>query len=257
MFDADELDARDPDWIARVLPLFRWYTQRYVGLRASGLELLGQEPTLLVANHNGGICGPDLPATLATLWDRLGPEAPLHALAHDFAMRQLTPLGRLLQKFGALRASPENARRALARGGQVLVYPGGDLEAYRHFSRRNSIVLGRRRGYLRIARELGVPIQPIVVQGAHRSALVLSEGRGIARLAKLHAWARLERFPIALCAPWGVALGPWLPYLPLPLPLRLQVLPKIWVRPSEDIEQAHARIVQSMQSTLTNLSRTP
>jgi 1-acyl-sn-glycerol-3-phosphate acyltransferase len=255
MLDADDLDAREPAWIARVLPLFRGYTRHYVRLEASGLQHLGHEPTLLVGNHNGGICGPDLPATLATLWGRLGPEAPLYALAHDFAMRQVTPLGHLLQKFGALRASPENARRALNRGGQVLVYPGGDIEAYRHFSRRDSIVLGSRRGYLRLARELQVPIQPIVVQGAHRSALVLSEGRRLARLAKLHSWARLERFPIALCAPWGLALGPWLPYLPLPLRLRLRVLPKTWVDRSEDIELAHARITRGMQSTLTELSR--
>src|SRR3954471_5933686 len=167
MFDGDDLDAREPAFISRVLPMFRWYAQHYVRLAPSGLEHLGNEPALLVANHNGGICGPDLPAPLATLWGCLGPEAPLYALAHDFAMRQLTPLGRVLQKFGALRASPENARRALSRGAQVLVYPGGDIEAYRHFSRRDAIVLGRRRGYVRLARELGVPIQPIVVQGAH------------------------------------------------------------------------------------------
>jgi len=257
MFDGDDLDAREPAFISRVLPMFRWYAQHYVRLAKSGLEHLGNEPALLVANHNGGICGPDLPATLATLWGCLGPEAPLYALAHDFAMRQLTPLGRVLQKFGALRASPENARRALSRGAQVLVYPGGDIEAYRHFSPRDAIVLGRRRGYVRLARELGVPIQPIVVQGAHRSAVVVSEGCRLARLAKLHRWARIERFPIALCVPWGLALGPWLPYLPLPLGLRLRVLPKTWVGPDDDVELAHARIAGSMQSTLNELCRGP
>lgn len=248
-----DLNARDPRLIAKLLPFLRWYMRRYVRLEVQGLELLGRGPALLVANHNGGICGPDLLATLGTLWCELGPEAPLHALAHDFAMKQVTPLGRALQRFGALRACPENARRALAQGGQVLVYPGGDIEAYRHYSLRDRIVLGKRRGYLRLAQELAVPIQPLVVQGAHRSAIILSEGRGIARRARLQSWARIERFPIALCLPWGLGVGPWLPYLPLPFKLRLRVLPRTWVGPDESLDQAHARITDGMQRALSEL----
>jgi 1-acyl-sn-glycerol-3-phosphate acyltransferase len=253
VFDGDALDARDPELIAEVLPAVSWYMRRYVRLRAEGLERLGSGPALLVANHNGGIFGPDLLATLGSLWNALGPAAPLYALAHDFAMKQLTPLGRCLQRLGALRASPDNARRALARGAQVLVYPGGDLEAYRHFSRRNRIVLGGRHGYLRVARQLRVPIQPVVTQGAHCSALILCEGRGLARMLRLRSWARLERFPLALCLPWGISVGPWLPYLPLPFRLRLRVLPRTFVSADETDECAHARITADMQRTLNEL----
>jgi hypothetical protein len=70
------------------------------------------------------------------------PEAPLYALAHDFAMQQFRAFGRVLQRFGAVRASRDNALRVLAAGGQALVYPGGDLEAYRHYRLRDRIVLG-------------------------------------------------------------------------------------------------------------------
>ena len=252
-FDGDTLDAREPELIARALPAVRWYMRRYVRLRTEGLERLEPGAALLVANHNGGIFGPDLLATLGTLWSAHGPAAPLYALAHDFAMRQLTPLGRCLQRFGALRASPDNARRALTRGAQVLVYPGGDLEAYRHFSRRNQIALGARCGYVRIARELGVPIQPLVAQGAHRSAVIIGEGRRLARLMRLRSWARLERFPLALCLPWGLAWGPWLPYLPLPFALRLRVLPRTFVHAHESDEQAHERITTAMQHALSEL----
>jgi 1-acyl-sn-glycerol-3-phosphate acyltransferase len=252
-FDGDTLDARKPELITRALPAVRWYMRRYVRLISEGLERLEGGPALLVANHNGGIFGPDLLATLGTLWTELGPAAPLYALAHDFAMRQLTPLGHCLQPFGAVRASPDNARRALTRGAQVLVYPGGDLEAYRPFSQRNRIVLGARHGYVRVARELGVPIQPVVTQGAHCSALILSEGRHLARLVRLRSWARLERFPLALCLPWGVAWGPWLPYLPLPFALRLRVLPRTFVHGHESDQQAHERITTAMQQALSEL----
>jgi 1-acyl-sn-glycerol-3-phosphate acyltransferase len=253
-FDADDLEARDPQLIARVLPFLRWYLRRYVRLRLAGAELLRPGPVLIVGNHNGGICGPDLLATLGVLWTTLGPKTPIHALAHDFAMQQLTPLGRLLQPFGALRACAGNAERALARGSSVLVYPGGDIEAYRHFRQRDRIRIGERRGYLRVARAADVPIQPLVVQGAHRSGVILSEGRGIARALDLSRRARLKRFPIALALPWGVALGPWLPYLPLPFTLRMRVLPRTWVGSNESIEQAHARIASSMQAAMDELA---
>lgn len=254
-FDGDSLERRDPALIAKAMPWLRAYTQKYVRLRVEGLEHLTREPALLVANHSGGMAGPDLPATLATLWDALGCATPLYALAHDFAMRQFTPLGRLLQPFGAVRASPSNARRILLGGGLALVYPGGDIEAFRHFSLRDRVVLDGRYGFVRIARELGAPVQPLVMQGAHRSALILSDGRAFSRRVGLHEWARLERFPAALCLPWGLALGPWLPYLPLPFTLKLRVLPKTFVGRDEGIEQAHARIASSMATTLRELAR--
>jgi 1-acyl-sn-glycerol-3-phosphate acyltransferase len=254
-FDGDSLGQRDPELIAQLLPTLLAYSRHYVRLRVEGLQHLVREPALLVGNHNGGMAGPDLPATLATLWDALGCSAPLYALAHDFAMRQFTPLGRLLQPFGAVRASPSNARRIIDAGGLALVYPGGDVEAYRHFSKRDRIELEGRRGFVRIARELGAPIQPLVVQGAHRSALIVAEGRAVAKLLALHDWARLERFPVALCLPWGVAVGPWLPYLPLPFPLKLRILPPTFVGAAESDEDAQRRIAGSMHDALRDLAR--
>jgi len=167
---------------------------------------------MFISNHNGGIMGPDLLCTLSVLWRLLTPQTPLYALAHDFAMRQFSPLGRLLQKVGAIAAGRDNAVRALADGGHLLVYPGGDLDAYRSFKRRNEIVLLPRTGFVKVAQAEGIPIVPIVAHGAHRSAYIFSEGESIARLLRLKEWARLQRFPLALALPWIFAPGPWLPY---------------------------------------------
>ncbi|MBZ0233928.1 MAG: 1-acyl-sn-glycerol-3-phosphate acyltransferase, partial [Deltaproteobacteria bacterium] len=176
MFDPDALDRRDPRVIRALLPLFELYARRYVRLRVDGIEHVPATPAVLAANHNGGIAGPDLPCTLATLWRARGPDAPLYALAHDFAMQQLTPLGRALQRLGAIRATPVNARRVLEAGGQVLVYPGGDLDAYRASRDRDRVVLGERTGFVRVAQQVGAPIVPVVAHGAHRSAWILSDG---------------------------------------------------------------------------------
>ncbi len=253
-FDPDRLDGRDAALIAAALPYATALCRGYFKLRVEGAERVGDAPALYVGNHNNGLAGPESLCTLATLWAARGPDAPVYALAHDFAMRQLTPFGRALHRFGALRASPANARRVLDAGGQVLVYPGGDLEAYRHFRRRDEVILGDRTGFVRLAQETGAPIVPVVAQGAHRSALIVSEGASIARRIGLKRWARLERFPVALALPWGVALGPWLPYLPLPLPIRLRFLDPERVSPRDDPAAVRERVRARMQSALDDMA---
>jgi 1-acyl-sn-glycerol-3-phosphate acyltransferase len=254
-FDPDRLDARDPALLASVMPLVRAYMHGYLRVRTEGTEHLGEAPVLYVSNHNGGILGPDLLATLGLLWEALGPEAPVYALAHDFAMRQATVVGRFIQRFGAMRAARGNAERALLAGGRVLVYPGGDLDAYRHFRRRNEVIFGDRTGFVNVARKTGVSIVPIVVHGAHRSAYIFSEGEAIARLLNMPRWARLSRFPLAIALPWGLAAGPWLPYLPLPFQLRLRVLPAIHLAEGEAPEAARERVREAMQAALTEMAR--
>jgi 1-acyl-sn-glycerol-3-phosphate acyltransferase len=253
-FDPDRMDARDPALIAALLRPLRWFVRGYLGLRADGLEHVPRGPALFVANHNGGILGPDIPCTLSVLWDTLGPDAPLYALAHDFAMRQLPVFGRQIQRGGAVRASPDNALRILGAGGSVLVYPGGDLDAYRHSQRRDEIVILPRTGFARVAQQAGVPIVPIVAHGAHRSAVILTEGKRLARRLGMPRWARLERFPIALALPWGLTPGPWLPYLPLPFPVTLRVLPPMWVADDERASVAAARVQDAMQAALDEMA---
>lgn len=255
-FDPDRLDRRDPALIEACLPFVRQLASRYFRLDARGFEHLPAGPAIYVANHNGGIAGPDLLCTLGCLWNARGSGAPLYALAHDFAMRHLTPLGRVVQAFGAVRASSTNAHRVLSRGGQLLVYPGGDLDAYRHWRQRNDVVFGGRTGFARLARDAGVPIVPIVAAGAHASAYIFSEGESLARWTGVQRRLRIQRFPLALALPWGIAAGPWLPYLPLPLPIRLRVLEPIEVRAEEqDLTVAAERVRSAMQRRLRALSR--
>ncbi len=251
----DLLHRRDPTLIARLLPVMRTLNRRYLRLECRGFERIDDGPVLYVANHNGGIAGPDLSCTLGTLWETRGPEAPLFALAHDFAMKQLRPLGAVLERVGAIRATKQNALHALQAGAQVLVYPGGDLDAYRHSRRRDEIVLGDRAGFVRLAQEAKVPIVPIVAHGAHRSGYVFSEGKRLARMLRLERWARLERFPLALALPWGLALGPWIPYLPLPFPIRLRKLPPIVATPDADPMTIQRKVGAAMQAALDELAR--
>ena len=248
-FDAMALDRHDPEVIAALGEVFDWLNHRYFRLHVEGLEHVS--PTggqLFVANHNGGIMGPDLSCTLGTLWNHL--EVPLFCMAHDFAMRRVTVLGRVLQSVGAMRAHPDNALRVLRAGQPVLVYPGGDLDAYRLSRLRNHVVFGPRTGFVRVARDAGAPIVPVVAHGAHRSAWIFHEGRFLARWLRLDRWSRIQRFPLAFALPWGIAAGPWVPYLPLPFPIRLRFLPPIWVGTDEPLEVARDRVTSAMQQAL-------
>lgn len=253
-YDPDSLDGRDAGVIRAILPFVDAFNERYVRLRHDGLENIPRAPAVFVSNHNGGISGPDLACTLGTLWSVLGADAPLYALAHDFAMRQFPALGRSLIKMGALRACPENAHRVLSAGGQVLVYPGGDLEAYRHSRDRDKIIFGPRTGFVRVARHAGVPIVPIVIHGAHRSAYIFSDGDFIARAIRLASWGRVARFPLALALPWGIAVGPWTPYFPLPFPVRMRVLAPIYVEAGDEPAAVRENIRSLMQDTLDELA---
>ena len=253
-YHPDSLDRRDPALIARLLPLFEWFNARYFRFACEGAEHVPRGPALFVGNHSGGIMGPDLSCTLSVLWRTLGAESPLFALAHDFAMRQFTPLGRLVQKLGAVAASRANATRVLDAGGQVLVYPGGDIDAYRSSRRRNEVVILPRKGFVEVAQATGAPIVPLVAAGAHRSAYIFWEGRELAYALRMEKWARLERFPLALALPWGVAPGPWLPYLPLPFRVQLRVLPPVYVAKSERAAEAAGAIQHSMQRALAEMA---
>lgn len=252
-FDPDRLDARDPAFVRSLLPTCRWLNAHYLRLRTSGLEHIPRTSAVFVSNHNGGIAGPDLVATIGTLWDVLGPDAPLYALAHDFVMRQAAPVGRALARVGALRASPSNVPRVIAAGGQILVYPGGDLEAYRHARLRDRIVLGERTGFVRCAQAAGVPIVPIVVHGAHRSAYIFHEGERLAQL--LPRRARLRRFPLAFALPWGLAVGPYVPYFPLPFRLTLRVLSPVEAAPHDEPARVREIVQERMQAALDEMSQ--
>lgn len=251
----DRLDRRDPRLIRALLPAAGVLNRYYLRLRVTGLEHIPPGRALFAANHNGGIAGPDLLCTMGSLLSELGAEAPLYALAHDAAMLRDHALSRFLARLGCLRATKENALAVLQRGGKLLVYPGGDLEAYRHTRERGRIIIGPRSGFVRVAQQSRAPIVPIVAQGAHRSAYIFDDGAWIARALHLQRHLRVARFPLALALPYGLAVGPYLPYFPLPFRIRLQILPAIPVPEDADPHALREQVRAAMQTALDALEQ--
>lgn len=259
---ADDIHARDPELLLLIRDIYQWLGTHYFRLRTEGIENVpARGPVLLVGNHSGGLLPSEGFFTEIALYDHFGGDRPVYALAHDFLFADPI-LRRYAGRMGLLRAGHESARHVFAAGGCVLVYPGSDLETFRSFRDRDKIVLGGRKGFLKLALRERVPIVPVVTAGNHEQFIVLSRGDRLARLLHAHRWARTEVLPIAFALPWGITSG-FVPYIPLPAQTTQAFLPPMtWPelgpesadRPA-DLERCYRDVEAAMQQALTRLTR--
>jgi len=259
---ADDIHARDPELLLLIADLYRWLGAHYFRLRIEGAENIPvRGPALLVGNHSGGFLPSEGFFTEVAIYDHLGFDLPVYALAHDFLFEDPL-LARYAGRMGMLRAGHESAHHVFAAGACVLVYPGSDLDTFRPFKDRNKVVLGGRKGFIKLALREGVPIIPIVSAGNHEQMIVLTRGERLARLLRAHRWARTEVLPIAFALPWGLTSG-FVPYLPLPAQTTLAFLPamtwpELGPEDADDpavLERCYREVEAAMQATMDRLTR--
>jgi len=258
---ADDVRRRDPELVAVFDELLAFLGKHYFRLEVHGVDHVPPEgPALLVGNHNGGLVPTDGFFTSMAIHQHRGAQRAVYALAHDFLFDDPI-LRRYALRLGMLRAGHESAMHAFDAGGLVLVYPGSDLDTYRPFRDRGKIVLGGRKGFLKLALRAGVPIIPVVSAGTHEQSIVLWRGDGLARLLHAHAWARTEVLPFALMVPWGLAPA-FVPYLPLPAQTTLAFgAPIVWpglgaadAEDDETLSRCYGEVEGRMQAMLDELS---
>ena len=160
-------------------PVWDALCKYYFRLETSGWERLPAETSLLIGNHSGGSLTMDAWTFVFDWWRRFGTERVLHATAHDVLMAA-PGLGDYFRQAGVIPASRQGVTAALSAGCDVIIWPGGDVDAMRNWRRRDEAVLGGRTGFVRQAIRSGVPIVPVASVGGHDTVFVLSEGRWIA-----------------------------------------------------------------------------
>lgn len=215
---------------------------------------------MAIANESGGPLLPDVWLMVAYWWQQKGIDFPGYALVHDLVFR-IPVLRNIMVKCGALRASRENAAKVLEMGGNLLVHPGGELDALRSFWRRNTIDFHGRTGFIEVALEHGVPILPVVDIGAHEVYFTLFSSRLLARLTGLERLTGVKTLPLTFGLPWGVWATGFLPYLPLPSkivikvgkPFHLPKDPKL-AKDRKFVAEVYTEITRTMQGMMDELA---
>ncbi len=228
------LSAQRPVWEALCKYYFR--------LETSGWGRLPQETSLLIGVHSGGALTMDAWTFVFDWWRRFGTARVLHPTAHDVLMAA-PGLGDYFRQVGVIPASRPGVSAALSAGRDVIIWPGGDVDAMRNWRKRDQAVLGGRKGFVRQAIRSGVPIVPVASIGGHDTAFVLSEGRWIAngldRVTGLKRKLRGTRMPIVLGIPFGLTIETIPTHLPLPAKIRTELLHPIHV--DKDPERVNDR----------------
>jgi len=217
--------ALEPDfaahWADRLYPLFAQYFRAQV----RGLHHLPQGPFVGAGLHGGGPFSADAALLMARLHRerRATPHLTLvHPLVLDTA---LPPYRHFLRRVGCLTANATAAADLLRQGYSLMIYPGGELDAYKPWSQRHHVYFAGRKGYIRVALRAQAPIVPVVSIGGHELTVVLANNRklleGIPWLRKQH----LHVWPVQLLFPVGLWVGfPVPPYVPLPAKIEIQIL---------------------------------
>ena len=260
-YDIDSIDNRDPHMVGRAMTILEAPLFRYFRPVIAGLENIEPGPALFVGNHNSGPLTPDTFTFAIAAYREHGIDAVPYGLGHEVAI-QVPLVHQLLVPLGAVRASHDTAHRLFERGKKVLVYPGGDLDSWRSHWDRDKVVFGPRRGYIRLALRADVPIVPVVTAGAQETWFVLDDGQWLAKLLRADVVFRLKAWPIVFSLPWGLTIGPPLPYVPFRTRIHQEVLSPIRFERSGDdaagddeyVERCHREVVASMQNTLTRLA---
>lgn len=164
----------------------------------AGMENLpAKGPYLLTANHSAGAGIAEIICFVALYLRNVGPEKPLaiFALPQGF---HVFPISWFWKSVGAIPSTYEAARKALAAGVPILMFPGGDHETLRPIYAADQVDFGGRTGFLKIAREAGVPIVPMGIRGSHYTCPIFLRARWLAWLLVTPRLMGIKRWGISL-----------------------------------------------------------
>lgn len=240
----------DPDFMRLQDGMWDFLLDRYFRVETTGWENLPGSPSLLVGIHSGTWLTMDAWTLCAAWWKRFGQDRILHGTAHD-ALMALPGLGSYFRKVGVIPAARESVSACLEAGHDVVVWPGGEVDAMRSWKKRDKVVFGGRKGFIRQAMRSGVPIVPVATIGGADTVFVLSEGRFLAKILKGKKLMRSEVCPLVLGAPFGVFFEVLPMHIPLPSKIRTKILEPVPVDPGlEDDRQYVDHIYRTVENRI-------
>jgi 1-acyl-sn-glycerol-3-phosphate acyltransferase len=253
--DDPEIGQFDPALTQRLMGVLRPVLKRYFRSEVHGLDSFPSGGALVVGNHSGGMFPMDVPIFSIDFYEKFGYDRPVYTLSHDILFMGVT--GGLFRRTGYIRANRENAAKALRSGGVVVVFPGGDYDAYRPTRSENVIDFNGRKGYVSTAIEAGVPIVPAVSIGGQETQLYLTRGTWLAERLGIKRLLRSAILPVSFGFPFGLsAVVP--PNVPLPTKIVTQVLDPIDVvaqfGENANVDEVDEHVRSVMQEALKELA---
>jgi 1-acyl-sn-glycerol-3-phosphate acyltransferase len=254
------LDGPDYDFMERQKYFWNPLMDYWFRMEIEGWEHIPDAPALLIGIHSGAPFVWDAWTVGVQWWRRFGRSRPLHGTAHD-ALMAAPVLAGYFRRMGVLPARTQSITAALEAGHDVALWPGGERDSLRPWTKRDEAILAGRMGFIRLALRTQVPIVPIATVGGPDSMPVLASGRRLARALRLDRIARLKMFPIALQVPWGISPAV-LPELPLPTKIRTAFQAPITVASDVDlaedrdyVQDKYEEVRASIQAGMDALAR--
>lgn len=256
------LDGPDPALMKKQAGVVARLMDYYFRLEIDGWENLPKQPALLIGVHSGGPLTMDAWTIAYAWWRHFQGARTLHCTAHDVLMK--TPgLGRYFRRMGVISPTRENIEAAFDQGDDVILWPGGEKDAFRSWTKRDKAVLGDRTGFIRLAIRTGTPIVPVATIGGHDTLFVLSEGRWLAKALNLKKYLRSEVAPVTLSWPLGIAIHVTpLQHIPLPSKIRTEFLEPIFFDAPPEmaddlayVEGMYAEVESHIQAGMDKLAK--
>ncbi|HEY0509722.1 MAG TPA: lysophospholipid acyltransferase family protein [Blastococcus sp.] len=213
-------------------PLVDLIEKYYFRVEVNGWERVPEETSLVIGVHSGGALTMDA-WSLVNAWQKhFEGKRILHGTAHDVLMAS-PGLGDYFRAVGVIAADRKSVGTALAQGEDVVVWPGGEVDSMRSWSKRDVATLGGRTGFVKQAITSGVPILPVATVGGHDTVFVLNEGTWLAdaldKVLGLKKTLRGSKLPIIAGFPFPVAVEILPAHVPLPAKIRTELLDPIEV----------------------------
>ena len=211
-------------------PLVDLLEKYYFRVEVEGWEKVPDETCLVIGVHSGGALTMDA-WSLVNAWQKhFDGKRFLHGTAHDVLMAS-PGLGDYFRAVGVIAANRKSVGTALDRGEDVVVWPGGEVDAMRSWFKRDVATLGGRTGFVKQAIRSGVPILPVATVGGHDTVFVLNEGKWLAnaldKVLGLKKTLRGSNLPIIAGFPFPIAVEILPAHVPLPAKIRTELLEPI------------------------------